>query len=84
MQYAELFDSLPVANISYGTAGFRSDANLMPRAALGSGAVAAAMSRMNCGQTTGMVVTASHNPAKDNGVGGGVRKGMWFDRHGVR
>lgn len=52
---------------SYGTAGFRSLAERLPSTMYRCGLLMAARS-MAVGATTGLVVTASHNPAQDNGV----------------
>ena len=53
---------------SYGTAGFRTDATLLRSTCFRAGAFAAARAIAHGGKTTGMVVTASHNPGRDNGV----------------
>ena len=55
---------------SYGTAGFRTKASALDSTCFRSGAFAAAraMAKGNGGWTTGIVITASHNPAPDNGV----------------
>ena len=53
---------------SYGTAGFRTDASLLRSTCFRAGAFAAARAIAHGGKTTGMVVTASHNPGRDNGV----------------
>ena len=58
------------ARFSYGTAGFRTRASALDSTCFRCGAFAAAraMARGNGGWTTGIVITASHNPAPDNGV----------------
>jgi len=60
---------------SYGTAGFRGDAALLDRAVFTSGCIAglralslATKGSAASGVATGVMVTASHNPEKDNGV----------------
>ncbi len=53
---------------SYGTAGFRTEATLLRSTCFRAGAFAAARAIAHGGKTTGMVVTASHNPGRDNGV----------------
>lgn len=55
---------------SYGTAGFRTKASALDSTCFRCGAFAAAraMAKGNGGWTTGIVITASHNPAPDNGV----------------
>ncbi|EPX74965.1 N-acetylglucosamine-phosphate mutase [Schizosaccharomyces octosporus yFS286] len=53
---------------SYGTAGFRTEASLLDAAIIGSTATAALRSLELKGKTTGVIITASHNPVSDNGV----------------
>ncbi|KAL3138406.1 hypothetical protein ABBQ32_006202 [Trebouxia sp. C0010 RCD-2024] len=52
---------------SYGTAGFRAVADRLPSTVYRCGLLMAARSLL-LGDATGLVVTASHNPAQDNGV----------------
>lgn len=52
----------------YGTAGFRGKADEMHSAVLRAGIAAAALSFSLDGASTGVMVTASHNPQDDNGV----------------
>ncbi|KAA6429916.1 MAG: phosphoacetylglucosamine mutase-like [Trebouxia sp. A1-2] len=61
------YPKAPEFNPSYGTAGFRSLAERLPSTVYRCGLLMAARS-MAVGATTGLVVTASHNPAQDNGV----------------
>ncbi|KAK9807569.1 hypothetical protein WJX72_002994 [[Myrmecia] bisecta] len=62
-QYPKSPDFTP----SYGTAGFRAAAALLPSTVFRCGALMAARSLKTDG-VTGLVVTASHNPEADNGV----------------
>jgi hypothetical protein len=54
--------------LRYGTAGFRSDASELDSCVFRMGVLSAMRSRMLGGQPTGLVITASHNPEKDNGI----------------
>ncbi|KAK3159737.1 hypothetical protein QOZ80_1BG0050430 [Eleusine coracana subsp. coracana] len=53
---------------SYGTAGFRADGATMAPAVCRAAILAALRSAKLGGAATGLVITASHNPVRDNGV----------------
>ena len=57
----------PDCKMSYGTAGFRSKANLLSSTVFRCG-VLMALRSLKTAKTTGICITASHNPAPDNGV----------------
>nr|OQO19568.1 hypothetical protein B0A51_11674 [Rachicladosporium sp. CCFEE 5018] len=64
-QHARPEKSKPFA---YGTAGFRMNADLLDSVTFTVGILAALRSRKLQGKTIGVMITASHNPARDNGV----------------
>ncbi|GJQ12945.1 hypothetical protein GpartN1_g4736.t1 [Galdieria partita] len=58
----------PSQLFSYGTAGFRARANLLPPVVFRCGILAAARALSVPCVCVGLMITASHNPSEDNGV----------------
>lgn len=78
---------VPPPGLSYGTAGFRANASLLPAALFRVGVVAALRSASLSAPAVGVMVTASHNPACDNGAkivdgDGGMLCRAWEDAAG--
>ncbi|KAL0860987.1 hypothetical protein ABMA27_009516 [Loxostege sticticalis] len=68
--------------IQYGTAGFRTKANLLEHVVYRMGLLAVIRSRVKNGRTIGIMITASHNLEPDNGVklidpDGEMLEGSW-------
>ncbi|KAI5862154.1 Phosphoacetylglucosamine mutase [Durotheca rogersii] len=61
-------DIVPGKVYKYGTAGFRMSADLLDGVTFRVGLLSALRSRKLNGQAIGVMITASHNPAVDNGV----------------
>ncbi|CAK9194945.1 unnamed protein product [Sphagnum troendelagicum] len=64
---AALFPLPKGVKFSYGTAGFRTDAALLPSTVFRMG-VLAALRSLCTKRATGLMITASHNPVHENGV----------------
>ncbi|KAJ3189280.1 Phosphoacetylglucosamine Mutase [Gaertneriomyces sp. JEL0708] len=58
----------PDVTYTYGTAGFRMKSDLLPTVLYRMGLLAVLRSRSQSGKVIGVMITASHNPAADNGV----------------
>lgn len=65
---AKLYPRPGVPDFVYGTAGFRMKADTLDSVVFTVGLLAALRSRKLKGQTIGVMITASHNKAEDNGV----------------
>ncbi|XP_024030648.1 phosphoacetylglucosamine mutase [Morus notabilis] len=61
------FPPLEGARLSYGTAGFRTDASLLRSTVFRAG-ILAALRALKTRSVIGLVITASHNKVSDNGV----------------
>jgi phosphoacetylglucosamine mutase len=60
--------SPPVKRMSYGTAGFRDEWKKLHAIFVRMGILATLRSRVKNGQCVGVMITASHNAEKDNGI----------------
>ncbi|KAL7538799.1 hypothetical protein ACHAWF_009088 [Thalassiosira exigua] len=90
-EIAALIDAHPkpasIARYSYGTAGFRYEASLLPCVFVRMGIFAALRSASLGGEEVGAMITASHNPEPDNGMKladshGGMLDAAW-EKHAV-
>ncbi|TPX57591.1 hypothetical protein PhCBS80983_g03726 [Powellomyces hirtus] len=66
----ELFKKHPKLDVTYtyGTAGFRTKGEVLDSVMFSVGLLAVLRSQKHSGKVIGAMVTASHNPAEDNGV----------------
>jgi len=58
----------PAVKLAYGTAGFRTKADILDSTFYRMGMLAVLRSRAKGGLAVGLMVTASHNPEPDNGI----------------
>ncbi|PLW08493.1 hypothetical protein PCANC_22028 [Puccinia coronata f. sp. avenae] len=65
---AARYPSPPGIKHTFGTAGFRANAETLDRVFFTVGLLAVLRSKKVAGQTIGVMVTASHNPVQDNGI----------------
>ena len=90
-ELAALIDAHPkppsISKYSYGTAGFRYEASLLPCVFVRMGIFTALRSASLGGEEVGAMITASHNPEPDNGMKladshGGMLDEAW-EKHAV-
>ena len=90
-ELGSLIDAHPkpssISQYSYGTAGFRYEASLLPCVFVRMGIFAALRSASLGGEEVGLMITASHNPEPDNGMKiadshGGMLDAAW-EKHAV-
>mmetsp|Transcript_12061 Transcript_12061/g.29461 ORF Transcript_12061/g.29461 Transcript_12061/m.29461 type:complete len:611 (+) Transcript_12061:167-1999(+) len=90
-ELAALIDAHPkpssISHYSYGTAGFRYEASLLPCVFVRMGIFTALRSASLGGEEVGAMITASHNPEPDNGMKladshGGMLDAEW-EKHAV-